>query len=249
MTTGLRPGSVGQAGGHELPERSPAMRAYCSALARFTSAVQSTELALRNDVAGTRDDHEQRELSSASRLRSAERAHAAAEEGLEHTATARRDHGLAETASRLGAAGIGRARRLRLGAADLGMALTALSRRRDELRLAETEFGRWLGAEDELSWRMVVGAGVVVGALGAAAMATAGTAMSAASSLMLLAGCVLAVVVAVLAVAISRRLPHACAGPSLARVPTAASLAGLGLRAAGLAAVGLAAVNIVAGLL
>ncbi|TDC49017.1 hypothetical protein E1212_19360 [Jiangella ureilytica] len=88
-------GGAGRAAGPAgQPARSPAMRAYCATLARFTSSVQSTEQLLRNDDAGTREDTEQRELTATSRLRGIDRAALAADDGLDHCAAVRAAHGL-----------------------------------------------------------------------------------------------------------------------------------------------------------
>lgn len=455
------------------PARSPAMRAYCATLARFTSAVQSTEQLLRNDDAGTREDAEQREQTAATRLRGIDRAGAAATDGLAHCAAVRTEHGLADdlrapagrpsataghvddawpdgpvpghglgngpvgaadtpaarpgdrpnptsTASpyhhldaapddtgpgagaphtpvgavpgpstdhpHLGsvtAAPYGRSRpapgdgarrspggstlgrldgpngrpaggtgagtggsaepgrvaggggvpfhegdrpggtadpdliagpdgiadpgrghgpsdrilrpggtadpghthassasvavhaepamlrrassvadhavpddtapgldRLRrTGGADLGVALSALGRRRDELKLAESDFATWLDAHDERSRRVALGAVVAAAATAAVVMAVVGTRMAAPAALALLIVCTVAVVAVGLGVAAARRLPRVCLGAGLSRRPDPARLATYGARIGGAALLALTAVNIGAGAL
>ncbi|RIQ33626.1 hypothetical protein [Jiangella rhizosphaerae] len=346
------PGDPAAASRPGAPVRSPAMRAYCASLARFTSSVQSTEQLLRNDDAGTREDTEQRELTAATRLRGIDRAGAAADDGLAHCAAVRSDYGLpsgspadafAEYEERLGADGrdrpgggghaddgtVGTAedggtvgpahdrgsagpahdrstagpprdrgtaglvrhpdsgpshgtdgslpgtatavrsgtRRLRTspgrlddaapgldrlrrtGGADLGVALTALGRRRDELKLAEAEFAHWLQMHDEQSRRITLGAVVAAGLAGAAVMAVAGVRTSAATALALLIVCSLAVVAAGLGVAAARRLPRVCRGAGLARRPDGWALARYGARIGGATLLALTAANIVAGAL
>lgn len=87
-------GLSGRTGQVPQPVRTPAMRAYCATLARFTSSVQSTEQLLRNDDAGTREDTEQRELTATTRLRGIDRAASAAADGLDHCTSVRSAHGL-----------------------------------------------------------------------------------------------------------------------------------------------------------
>ncbi|WP_116947844.1 hypothetical protein [Jiangella endophytica] len=336
------------------PVRTPAMRAYCATLARFTSSVQSTEQLLRNDDAGTREDTEQREQTAAIRLRGIDRAGTAATDGLAHCAAVRSEHGLpahvtepdrppaagasadlpqfhtpddapfgdpsrhadldaprddtghfsgddpgrgtlggvavraphgVPAAGRPGSAvragpgssgsgssgaatavraepaplrtpaarlddpapGLDRLRRT--GGADLGVALTALGRRRDELKLAETDFAAWLDAHDERSRRVTLGAVVGAGLCGAAVMAVAGSRLAAAAAFALLIVCTLAVVAVGLGVAAARRLPRVCRGAGLSRRPDASALARYGTRIGGAALLALTAANIAAGAL
>ncbi|PZF83695.1 hypothetical protein [Jiangella anatolica] len=299
------------------PVRSPAMRTYCATLARFTSAVQSTEQLLRNDDAGAREDADQREQTAAIRLRGVDRAGAAAVDGLDQCATVRTEYGLPAAESRLAPTGdhdvlgaavrdpgvpaatqvdphaIGLApephpgpgfsgtaddrsewdpagrvtvaprpapaavtaaepgldRLRRTGGADLGVALTTLGRRRDELRAAETEFTRWFQAYDERSRRVTHGAVGVAGLAGAAVMGVVGAAASAATALALLVVCTLAVVATGTGVAAIRRLPRVCRGAGLARRPSGPALARFGAQVGGVALLALAAVNIGAGAL
>ncbi|WP_053203684.1 hypothetical protein [Jiangella muralis] len=135
----------------------------------------------------------------------------------------------------------------RTGGADLGVALTALGRRRDELKLAEVEFETWLVAHDERSRRVTMGAVVGAGLAGAAVMVVAGTRTSAAMTLALLIVCTLAVVAVGLGVAAARRLPRVCRGAGLARRPDAAALVRYGGRIGGVALLALTAANIAAG--
>lgn len=137
----------------------------------------------------------------------------------------------------------------RTGGADLGVALTALGRRRDELKLAEAEFAAWLDAHDERSRRVTLGATVGAGLAGAAVMAVAGTRMAAAPALALLVVCTLAVVAAGLGVAAARRLPRVCRGAGLARRPDGPALARYGARIGGAALLALTAANVAAGAL
>ncbi|MBB5787176.1 hypothetical protein [Jiangella mangrovi] len=263
------PGAVGApdraAGRAEQPMRGPAMRGYCAALARFTSSVQSTEQLLRNDDAGTREDTEQRELTSTSRLRGIERAAHAADDGLDHGASVRSAHGLPLRASSWGTdddsptaaaeaegtaldGGLDRLRRA-AGGADLGVALTSLGRRRDALRLAEEEFTGWLAARDQQTRRICLGAAVGAGLAGSAVMAVAGSRLSAALSLALLVLCTLAVVAVGVGVAAARRSPRVCRGAGLARRPHPLGLARYAAQVGGLALLALAAANIGAGAL
>lgn len=137
----------------------------------------------------------------------------------------------------------------RTGGADLGVALTALGRRRDELKLAEAEFETWLVAHDERSRRVTTSAVVGAGLAGAAVMVTAGTRMSAAMTLALLIACTLAVVAVGLGVAAARRLPRVCRGAGLARRPDTTALVRYGARIGGAALLALTVANIAAGAL
>ncbi|TDD72250.1 hypothetical protein E1262_02710 [Jiangella aurantiaca] len=276
MTADLEFGTTGDHGTAWRPGppvRSPAMRAYCATLARFTSSVQSTEQLLRNDDAGTREDTEQRELAAATRLRGIDRAGAAADDGLAQCAAVRAEYGL-PAGSALHAvrrpsddvtvappsgppAGAGRLddsappldRLRRTGGADLGIALTALGRRRDELKLAETEFAHWLEADDERSRRVTLGALAAAGLGAAAVMAVAGTRTSAGTALALLIVCALTVVAVGLGVAAARRLPRVCRGAGLARRPDGRALVKYGARIGGVALLALTAANLTAGAL
>ncbi|SDU32701.1 hypothetical protein [Jiangella alkaliphila] len=137
----------------------------------------------------------------------------------------------------------------RTGGADLGVALTALGRRRDELKLAETDFERWLASHDERSRKITLGAAVAAGVAGVAVMAVAGARTSAATALALLIVCTLAVVAVGLGVAAARRLPRVCRGAGLARRPDGVALARYGARIGGTALLALTAANIAAGAL
>ncbi|SEF14935.1 hypothetical protein [Jiangella alba] len=137
----------------------------------------------------------------------------------------------------------------RTGGADLGVALTALGRRRDELKLAETDFETWLIAHDERSRRVTTTAVAGAGLAGASVMVVAGTRMSAAMTLVLLVVCTLAVVAVGLGVAAARRLPRVCRGAGLARRPDAAALVRCGARIGGAALLALTVANVAAGAL
>lgn len=137
----------------------------------------------------------------------------------------------------------------RTGGADLGVALTALGRRRDELKLAETDFERWLESHDEGSRKITLGAAVAAGVAGAAVMAVAAARTSAATALALLIVCTLAVIAVGLGVAAARRLPRVCRGAGLARRPDGLALARYGARIGGTALLALTAANIAAGAL
>lgn len=247
MTTDLDPTTADGSGQRHQPSRGPAMRAYCATLSRFTSAVQSTEQLLRNDEAGTREDTEQLEITTAGRLRRIERAGAAAEAGLEHTTAVRAVHGLPAPEEPSGSSPGGRDLARRTGGSDVGMALTSLGRRRDELRAAESEFTQWLDGHDEQSRRVVLAATGAVGVVAALAMAVLGTRMSGSASLALLAVCTVAVVTTALTTASARRLRRVCTGPGLSRRPDPVAMARYGGVVAAAAAVGLAAVNIAVG--
>ncbi|TDE12574.1 hypothetical protein [Jiangella asiatica] len=250
MTTDLEPGATSASGERHQPSRGPAMRAYCATLSRFTSAVQSTEQLLRNDEAGTREDSEQREVASAARLRSIERAGAAAEAGLEHTAVVRAEQGLPPPTTDDTGGSASEPHLLRRAAdSDVGVALTSLGRRRDAVRAAETEFAQWLTQRDEQSRRIVVTVTAVVAVVAAGVMAVVGTTASAATSLALLAACTVAVVATALMTAAARRLPRVCAGAGLARRPHPVAMARYGGELTVATAVALAAVNVTAGAL
>ncbi|SDT68603.1 hypothetical protein [Jiangella sp. DSM 45060] len=137
----------------------------------------------------------------------------------------------------------------RTGGADLGVALTALGRRRDELKLAEAEFETWLVAHDEQSRRVTTSAAVGAGLAGAAVMVIAGTRVSAAMTLALLIACTLAVVAVGLGVAAARRLPRVCRGAGLSRRPDTTALVRYGARIGGAALLALTVANIAAGAL
>ncbi len=154
-----------------------------------------------------------------------------------------------EPAGRPGDPAPGLDRLRRTGGADLGVALTALGRRRDELKLAETDFERWLESHDERSRKITLVAAVAAGVAGAAVMTVAGARTSAATALALLIVCTLAVVAVGLGMAAARRLPRVCRGAGLARRPDGLALARYGARIGGTALLALTAADIAAGAL
>ncbi len=225
--------------------RDPTMRAYCAMLSRFTSSVQSTELALRHEESSTHNDQEDLERASASRLRGISKALVEADAGIEHVDTVRTDHGVSASQADTEP---GRARTRQIAGADLGITLTSLARRRDELRAAEADFDEWLRAKDETSLRSVAVATGAVGLVAVVIMIFAGLAVSAGWSLALLMSCTIAVTTTAVAVGIAVQLPQVCVGPSLTRQPDAPSLVRFAGALAGATVLALFVVNIVPGL-
>lgn len=233
---------------YRAPRAAP-MQEYCATLSRFTSSVQSTELMLRHEETTIADETDQVEQATASRLRGIERARAEAQSGLEHTATVRQAHGVAGTdPATESATASGRAVRRRIGG-DLGIALTSLARRRDELRAAEEEFDTWSRSQDQNAQRVVVGTAAGAGVIGAAVMVVVGTSSSPVLTLSLLIVFTGAVAVAGLAAGVFVRLPVLCTGPTLVREPQATALTRFGAILAGVAGAGLLGVAIAAGVL
>ena len=243
--TGLDADRRGEDADRYRAPRAPAMQEYCATLSRFTSSVQSTELMLRHEEATIADEAEQVEQATASRLRGIERARAEAQSGLDHTAAVRQAHGVASTDP---AVDTGRTPRRRIGG-DLGIALTSLARRRDELRAAEEEFDTWSRSQDQNAQRVVLGAAAAVGVIGAAVLVVVGMSSSPGLTLSLLIAITGAITGTGLAAGTLVRLPVLCTGPTLIREPQATALTRFGAILACVAAAGLAAVAIASGAL
>jgi hypothetical protein len=196
--------------------RSPGMQAYCATLGRFTSSVQTTEIVLRENEAAAQEERERRELAAETRLRGLDKARAEAAAGLEHAAAVRESHGLGSSDDEPKPPGWGRPRPS--GSPDLGIALTTLARRRDQLQAAETSFEEWADEEDLRSMKIVIGVTAVAGLIAAAMIGVVGAKLPMVGSLTLLVVGVLAVAGASIGVAVTRRLPQICSGACLARV-------------------------------
>lgn len=224
--------------------RGPGMQAYCATLGRFTSSVQTTEIVLRENEAAAQEEREQRELATDSRLRSLDKARAEAQAGIDHAAEVRESHGLGSADDEPKPPGWGLSRRS--GANDLGIALTTLARRRDELQATETTFEEWIDTEDMSSMKIVTGATAAVGLMAAIMMGVASASASPAGSLALLVVCVLGVTAVSLGVAASRRLPRVCSGMSLARTADPFLMTRFGAMIAGITACVLIVANVMA---
>ncbi|WP_298323369.1 hypothetical protein [Haloactinopolyspora sp.] len=226
--------------------RAAAMQEYCATLSRFTSSVHSTELMLRHEEATIADESDQVDQAAAARLRGVERARAEAQAGLEHTATVREAHGVTGADSN---GPTGRPIRRRASSGDLGIALTSLARRRDELRAAEAEFDTWLQSHDQKAQRVVFGAAGAAGVLGAVAMVIVGGSAPPVWTLSLLLAGVVVVTAAGLATGVLVRLPALCAGPSLVREPQATAVSRFAAALAGVAAAGFIGIAVATGAL
>lgn len=231
-------------GSGEPIRRDPAMQSYCATLSRFTSSVQSTELSLRHEEATTGEEHDRLETAAASRLRGIDKARAEAAAGLEHIAVVRAEHGVDRAGQLTPAVIAGRSQRH--GGADIGVTLASLARRRDELRVAESEFHEWRRTADRNALRIVLGVAAAAWMVGAVVVALTSTAPGPIAAAVL-AACIVMVTAAGLGVGTALRLPQICTGPGLARVPDAARAARFGMRLCGAAAVALVAVAVLSG--